>query len=61
LAGATLFDVYRGAQLGPGKKSLAYRLTYQAPDRTLTDASVAKLRAKIIKQLQDQLNATLRS
>ena len=61
LAGATLFDVYRSAQLGAGKKSLAYRLTYQAPDRTLTDASVAKLRAKIIKALQDQLGATLRS
>jgi len=61
LAGATLFDVYRGAQLGAGKKSLAYRLTYQAPDRTLTDNNVAKLRAKIIKQLQDQLGATLRS
>jgi len=61
LAGVTLFDVYRGAQLGAGKKSLAYRLTYQAPDRTLTDANAAKLRAKIIKQLQDQLGATLRS
>ena len=32
-----LFDVYRGEQIGAGKKSLAYSLTYQAEDRTLTD------------------------
>jgi phenylalanyl-tRNA synthetase beta chain len=61
LAGLTLFDVYRGEQIGAGKKSLAYSLTYQAPDRTLTDAEVAKLRGKIVKCLQDELGATLRS
>jgi phenylalanyl-tRNA synthetase beta chain len=61
LAGATLFDVYRGAQLGAGKKSLAYRLTYQAPNRTLTDSEAAKLRGKIVKRLQDELGALLRS
>jgi phenylalanyl-tRNA synthetase beta chain len=61
LAGATPFDVYRGAQIGAGKKSLAYRLTYQAPDRTLTDAEVAGLRAKIAKRLQDEMGAILRS
>ncbi len=61
LVTATLFDVYRGAQLGAGKKSLAYRLTYQAPNRTLTDTEVAKLRAKIVKRLQDELGAVLRS
>jgi phenylalanyl-tRNA synthetase beta chain len=61
LAGARLFDVYRGAQVGATKKSLAYRLTYQAPDRTLTDTEVARLRAKIVKRLQDEVGATLRS
>ena len=61
LAGATLFDLYRGTQIGAGKKSLAYRLTYQAPNRTLTDTEVAKLRAKIVKRLQDDLGAALRS
>jgi phenylalanyl-tRNA synthetase beta chain len=61
LAGARLFDVYRGAQIGAGKKSLAYRLTYQAADRTLTDTEVARLRAKIVKRLQDEMGATLRS
>ena len=60
LAGITLFDVFRGEQIGAGKKSLAYRLTYQAPDRTLTDAEAAKVRGKIVKKLQEELGAVLR-
>jgi phenylalanyl-tRNA synthetase beta chain len=60
LNNVTLFDLYRGEQIGARKKSLAYRLTYQAPDRTLTDAEVAKIRAKIVKRLQEELGATLR-
>lgn len=56
-----LFDVYRGEQVGAGKKSLAYRLIYQADDRTLTDKEVAKLRDKIIRRLERELGATLRS
>jgi phenylalanyl-tRNA synthetase beta chain len=56
-----LFDVYRGEQIGAGKKSLAYALTYQADDKTLTDRVVAKLRAKIVKQLGLKLGATLRA
>lgn len=60
LAEVALFDVYRGAQAGAGKKSLAYRLTYQAPDRTLTDAEVAKTRGKIVKRLQEAVGASLR-
>jgi phenylalanyl-tRNA synthetase beta chain len=55
-----LFDVYRGAPLPEGKKSLAYALTYQA-DRTLTDKEVAAVRAKIIKAAESQLNAVLRA
>ncbi|MBN2043485.1 MAG: phenylalanine--tRNA ligase subunit beta [Anaerolineales bacterium] len=55
-----LFDVYRGEQLGAGKKSLAYSLTYQAPDRTLTDSEVAKIRTKIVKRLEREVNAQLR-
>ena len=57
----TLFDVYRGEQVGAAKKSLAYRLVYQADDRTLTDKEVAKLRDKIIRRLERELGATLRS
>lgn len=60
LTEVVLFDVYRGAQAGVGKKSLAYRLTYQAPDRTLTDSEVAKARGKIVKRLQEALGAVLR-
>ena len=39
-----LFDVYRGDQVGEGNKSLAYRLTFRAPDRTLTTEEVSALR-----------------
>jgi phenylalanyl-tRNA synthetase beta chain len=60
LSSVTLFDLYRGEQIGARKKSLAYRLTYQALDRTLTDAEVAKARARIVKRLQEELGATLR-
>jgi len=61
LANVTLFDVYRGPQIGEGKKSLAYNLTYQALDRTLTDAEVAKVRGKIVKKVQEAVGAVLRA
>ncbi|MGB9606251.1 MAG: phenylalanine--tRNA ligase subunit beta, partial [Bryobacteraceae bacterium] len=60
LVGLRLFDVYRGDQIPPGKKSLAYSLTFQAADRTLTDEDVRKMRAKIIGRLERELGATLR-
>ena len=56
-----LFDVFRSEQIGAGKKSLAYKLTYQAPDRTLIDTEVTALRNKIIKRLEHDLAAKLRS
>jgi phenylalanyl-tRNA synthetase beta chain len=59
LVNAQVFDVFKGEQIGAGKKSLAYRLTYQA-DRTLTDAEVAKVREQIIKRLGEELKAVLR-
>ena len=59
LKSAQVFDVFKGEQIGAGKKSLAYRLTYQA-DRTLTDAEVAKIRELIVKRLREELNAVLR-
>jgi phenylalanyl-tRNA synthetase beta chain len=49
----TLFDVYRGEQVGEGKKSLALRLEFRAPDRTLTDEEVAELRAAIERALEE--------
>lgn len=60
VANIQLFDVYRGGQAGEGKKSLAFSLTYQVPDRTLTDKEVARIRTKIIQQLKEKLGAELR-
>jgi phenylalanyl-tRNA synthetase beta chain len=56
-----LFDVYRDEKIGAGKKSLAYSLTYQAPDKTLTDAEAAAIRNKIVKRLEHEVGAKLRS
>jgi len=56
-----LFDIYRGGQIGPGKKSLAYSLTYQAADRTLTDSDAAQIRQRIVRRLEQDLGAKLRS
>ena len=61
LRSVVLFDVYQGAQIGENNKSLAYRLTYQADDRTLNDIAVTKIRNKIIHRLGRELNAVLRS
>jgi phenylalanyl-tRNA synthetase beta chain len=61
LAKVQLFDIFRGKQLGEGKKSLAYSLTYIAPDRTLTDKEVLKVRNRIIRLLDEELGAQLRS
>ncbi len=55
-----LFDLYRGDQIGSGKKSLAYSLTYQATDKTMTDAEAAAIRNKIVKRLEQELGAKLR-
>jgi phenylalanyl-tRNA synthetase beta chain len=56
-----LFDVYRGDPIPAGKKSLAYSLTFQAMDRTLTDEETHKARARIIGRLERELAATLRA
>jgi len=55
-----LFDVYRGEQIGPGKKSLAYSLTFQADDRTLREKDASKMRDKIVSVLGKKLGAKLR-
>jgi phenylalanyl-tRNA synthetase beta chain len=53
LARLELFDVYRGKQVGAGNKSLAIRLEFQAPDRTLTDDEVTGIRALIEDRIAD--------
>lgn len=55
-----LFDVYRGAPIPAGQKSLAYTLTFRAPDRTLTDEEVARVVDAIELHLVDRLNARVR-
>ena len=55
-----LFDVYRDDKIGAGKKSLAYSLTYQS-DKTMTDAEAAAIRKKIVKRLEYEVGAKLRS
>jgi len=55
-----LFDVYRDEKIGIGKKSLAYSLTYQS-DKTMTDAEAAAIRTKIVKRLEHEIGAKLRS
>ncbi len=57
----TLFDVYRSEQIGEGKKSLAYSVTYQSADKTLTDNDVAQIRQRIIRRLDQELDARLRT
>ncbi|GAB4500686.1 MAG: phenylalanine--tRNA ligase subunit beta [Anaerolineales bacterium] len=61
LESVQLFDVFRGEQLGAGKKSLAYALVYRSPDGTLTDKDAAGIRSRIIKRLEKELDAKLRS
>lgn len=60
LSQVRVFDLYRGDQVGMGKKSLAFSLTYQAHDRTLTDDEVAKSRRKIVKKVEQDTGAVLR-
>lgn len=55
-----LFDVYRGAPVAPGRRSLAYGVRLQAPDRTLTDGEVAEVRAGLIAAAEAAHGATLR-
>ena len=56
-----LFDVYSGGQILKGKKSVAFSITYRSYDRTLKDEEVSKIQQNIIKDLENNLNARLRS
>ena len=62
LADVRLFDVYRDEErLGAGKKSMAYTLTYRAPDRTLTSEEVDKVQERLIKKVCGSTGAEVRS
>ena len=60
LESLSLFDVFTGAQLGPGKKSLAYSMVFRAPDRTLTEAQASAARDQAVAAAS-ALGAVLRS
>ena len=56
-----IFDVYRGEQVGEGKKSIAFSVAFQSPERTLSDEDAAALRQKIADALAGRFGAVLRS
>ncbi len=56
-----LFDLYRGDSIPEGHKSLAYRLTYQTDERTLTDQEVAQVHSRIVRTLHHRIGARLRA
>ena len=55
-----LFDVYTGAQVGEGRKSLAYTLGFRALDRTLTAAEATAARDAAVAEAEERVGATLR-
>ncbi|MEV0568132.1 phenylalanine--tRNA ligase subunit beta [Dactylosporangium sp. NPDC050588] len=60
LESVRLFDVYESEQLGEGRKSLAYKLTFRAPDRTLTGEEALAARDAAVAVAADRFGATLR-
>jgi phenylalanyl-tRNA synthetase beta chain len=61
LRDARVFDVYRGDQVGEGRKSVAIHLSFQSPDGTLTDDEAAELRGRIVSALAERFGAELRA
>lgn len=60
LCAVEMFDVFRGEAIGEGSKSLAYHLTFRAPNRTLRDRDVKKLRRRILGQVERSVGARIR-
>ena len=60
LRGVKLFDIYRGIGVPEGKKSMAFSLELRADDRTLTDVDSEQVISKVLKALQEKLDAVLR-
>jgi phenylalanyl-tRNA synthetase beta chain len=61
VAHASIFDVYSGSQVQLGKKSLAYRISFQSPTHTLTDEEVNIVQKQILDKLSQEFGATLRT
>jgi phenylalanyl-tRNA synthetase beta chain len=60
LRGARVFDVYRGEQVGEGRKSVAIHLSFQSSERTLTEDEATGLRSAIVEELAERFGAELR-
>jgi phenylalanyl-tRNA synthetase beta chain len=58
---ARFLSDYRGKQIPAGKKSIAFAVVFQSPERTLSDDDAARLRAAIVSELQARYGAELRS
>jgi phenylalanyl-tRNA synthetase beta chain len=61
LRGMRVFDVYRGPQTGEGRKSVAFSVEFQSPERTLSDEDAAALRERIVTALAERFGAELRA
>ncbi len=60
LESVELFDVFRGKNVPPGQKSMAYAFIYRSPERTLTDAEANAAHEKLVAQFKQRLQATVR-
>lgn len=60
LEGIELFDIYRGEQVGEGKKSVSFRMTLRAADRTLTVEETDKISKKVLNDLKFKLGISIR-
>ncbi|MCL6471855.1 MAG: phenylalanine--tRNA ligase subunit beta [Firmicutes bacterium] len=61
LENVRLFDLYKGAGIPEGKKSMAYSMVFRAPDRTLTDQEALDVRESIVERLSRELKAEIRA
>lgn len=60
LESVEVFDIFRGKNVPPGQKSMAYAFTYRSAERTLTDAEVNSAHEKLVEQLKQKLQAVIR-
>ncbi len=60
LESVEIFDIFRSDQIGTGKKSIGYRLTYRAEDRSLTDEEVNTLHVELVRQVTARFGISLR-
>jgi phenylalanyl-tRNA synthetase beta chain len=61
LRDVAVFDEYRGEQIGAGRRSLAFRVAFGSPERTLTDEEATALRQRIVAALAERFGAELRA